>query len=87
MDIRQIVQVDQLFCVSTTAVVKNFIVVNSEVINEMQSLFVLFSVALQPPIVPRIRHTGDTRNFFEYPEQNWQSWYEKAGDTVKQQVL
>ena len=51
-------------------------------------LFVLFSVALQPPIVPRIRHTGDTRNFFEYPEQNWQSWYEKAAaDTVKQQVL
>jgi len=44
-------------------------------------------VALQPPIVPRIRHTGDTRNFFEYPEQNWQSWYEKAADTVKLQVL
>lgn len=25
---------------------------------------------LQPPIVPRVRHTGDTRNFFDYPEEN-----------------
>lgn len=40
----------------------------------------------EPPIVPRIRHTGDTRNFFEYPEQNWQSWYEEARDAVKLQV-
>lgn len=25
---------------------------------------------VQPPIVPRVRHTGDTRNFFDYPEEN-----------------
>jgi len=31
---------------------------------------------LQPPIVPRVRHVGDARNFHEYPEQNWQKWYE-----------
>jgi protein kinase X len=30
---------------------------------------------IEPPIVPRIRHTGDTRNFFEYPELDWQNWY------------
>jgi len=38
---------------------------------------------VQPPIVPRIRHTGDTRNFFEYPEQDdMQSWYEKPNVEV-----
>ena len=28
------------------------------------------TTATQPPIVPRVRHTGDTRNFFDYPEEN-----------------
>jgi hypothetical protein len=37
---------------------------------------------LQPPIVPRIRHTGDTRNFFEYPEQDLQSWYHNPNNEV-----
>jgi hypothetical protein len=32
----------------------------------------------QPPIVPRVRHVGDARNFFDYPEQNWQKWYDLA---------
>lgn len=28
---------------------------------------------LKPPIVPRISHAGDTRNFDDYPEEDWQS--------------
>lgn len=31
-------------------------------------------VVFQTPVVPRVRHTGDTRNFFDYPEQNWENW-------------
>jgi protein kinase X len=27
----------------------------------------------QPPIVPKISHSGDTRNFDEYPEEDWKS--------------
>lgn len=27
---------------------------------------------LQPPFVPRVRHRGDTRNFYEYPELDQQ---------------
>ena len=26
---------------------------------------------LQPPIVPRLSHPGDTRNFERYPEDGW----------------
>ena len=25
----------------------------------------------QPPIIPKVRHSGDTRNFEDYPEDNW----------------
>lgn len=28
---------------------------------------------LKPPIVPRVSYEGDTRNFDDYPENNWQS--------------
>ncbi|XP_031549832.1 cAMP-dependent protein kinase catalytic subunit PRKX-like [Actinia tenebrosa] len=28
---------------------------------------------LKPPIVPKIAHSGDTRNFDEYPEEDWKS--------------
>jgi len=38
----------------------------------------VYNKQLDPPTVPRIRHTGDTRNFFEYPEQSWQEWFENA---------
>ncbi|ESN99810.1 hypothetical protein HELRODRAFT_84000, partial [Helobdella robusta] len=30
----------------------------------------VYEKKLEPPIVPRIRHLGDTRNFFDYPEEN-----------------
>ena len=26
----------------------------------------------QPPIVPKVSYDGDTRNFDDYPETNWQ---------------
>ena len=26
----------------------------------------------QPPIVPKVSYDGDTRNFDDYPESNWQ---------------
>ena len=28
---------------------------------------------LQPPIVPKLSHAGDTRNFDDYPEENWRA--------------
>jgi len=33
-----------------------------------------YLLLFQPPIVPRVRHVGDARNFHDYPEQNWQKW-------------
>lgn len=27
----------------------------------------------QPPIVPKVSYEGDTRNFDDYPENNWRS--------------
>lgn len=41
-----------------------------------------YDCRFQPPIVPRIRHTGDTRNFFDYPEQNWENWSFRNNDEV-----
>ncbi|XP_041482421.1 cAMP-dependent protein kinase catalytic subunit PRKX-like isoform X2 [Lytechinus variegatus] len=38
---------------------------------------------LKPPIVPRLTHPGDTSNFDEYPEEDWQS----AASSVKADVL
>nr|CAB3265169.1 cAMP-dependent protein kinase catalytic subunit PRKX-like [Phallusia mammillata] len=26
-----------------------------------------------PPIIPKVKHSGDTRNFEDYPEENWQT--------------
>nr|XP_002126100.1 cAMP-dependent protein kinase catalytic subunit PRKX-like [Ciona intestinalis] len=26
-----------------------------------------------PPIIPKVKHSGDTRNFEDYPEDNWQT--------------
>lgn len=28
---------------------------------------------LKPPIVPKVSYEGDTRNFDDYPENNWRS--------------
>ena len=41
----------------------------------------------QPPIVPRVRHVGDARNFHDYPEQNWQKWYELGAEVSTSFVL
>ena len=30
------------------------------------------SLYLQPPIVPEVSHDGDTRNFDDYPNDDWQ---------------
>lgn len=40
----------------------------------------VYEKKLMPPIVPRIRHSGDARNFYEYPDNNWQQWYEEANE-------
>lgn len=40
----------------------------------------VYNRKLDPPIVPRVRHVGDARNFHDYPEQNWQKWYELGGE-------
>jgi protein kinase X len=40
----------------------------------------VYNRKLDPPIVPRVRHHGDARNFYDYPEQNWQKWYELQED-------
>jgi len=41
-------------------------------------------ILLQPPIVPRVRHVGDARNFHDYPEQNWQKWYDLDAEVSAQ---
>ena len=28
---------------------------------------------LQPPIVPKVEHAGDSTNFETYPEEDWQT--------------
>ncbi|XP_072180340.1 cAMP-dependent protein kinase catalytic subunit PRKX-like [Diadema setosum] len=38
---------------------------------------------LTPPIVPKLSHPGDTRNFDEYPEENWQSAPSVKADVLK----
>lgn len=43
----------------------------------------VYNKKLDPPIVPRVRHVGDARNFYEYPDQNWQKWYEEGGQDSK----
>lgn len=42
-------------------------------------------VIFQPPLVPRVRHTGDTRNFFDYPEQNWENWSFRDDEVSKRE--
>lgn len=38
---------------------------------------------LKPPIVPKLAHAGDTRNFDDYPEEDWRSAPPLAGKLVE----
>ncbi|CAB4010712.1 kinase DC2 [Paramuricea clavata] len=38
---------------------------------------------LQPPIVPKMRHAGDTRNFDEYPDEDWQTALPVSGKQLE----
>ncbi|XP_068221834.1 cAMP-dependent protein kinase catalytic subunit PRKX-like [Palaemon carinicauda] len=33
----------------------------------------VFQRKLKPPLVPKVSYDGDTRNFDDYPENNWRS--------------
>ena len=40
-------------------------------------------ILLQPPIVPKLTHAGDTRNFDDYPEEDWKSAPPLSGKLVE----